>query len=98
MSDFIIGSICLTDIPKDKIRVGKTAKKYLNICIASRREPDQYENTHTIYVSQSEDERAAKANKCYIGSGRKRNDQPVAATPEAVDQMPTAEDVDDLPF
>lgn len=98
MSDFIIGSLCLSNIPKDKIRMGKDGKKYLNICIASRREPDQYENTHTIYVSQSEDERNAKAKKSYIGMGRMRNQQPVAATPEDIDRMPPAEDVDDLPF
>ena len=95
MSNLILGSICLSDIPKEKIKAATNGKKYLNICIAERREPDQYDNTHTIYVSQDKEERDAKTNKCYIGSGRAYNPQPAAATPEAVDQMPPA-DVDDL--
>lgn len=98
MSNLIVGSICLTDIPKEKIKAGKNGKKYLNICIAGRREPDQYGNTHAVYVSQTKEERDAKADKCYIGSGRAHDPQPVAATPESVEQMPTAEYVDDLPF
>lgn len=46
-------SICLSDIKKveEKIKVGKDGRKYLNICIAERREPDTHGNTHTIYVS-----------------------------------------------
>ncbi len=93
-------SICLSDIKKveEKIKVGKDGRKYLSICIAERREPDTYGNTHTIYVSQTKEERNAKTDKCYIGSGKEYNPQPVAATTEAVDQMPVAEDVDDLPF
>lgn len=99
MSDLIIGSICLSDIPKDgRIRLGKDGRKYLNICIAKRREADQYGNTHTIYVSQSKEEREAKSSKCYIGSGRVYDPQPAATSPEAVDKMPPAEEVDDLPF
>ena len=99
MSNLILGSICLSDIPKDEhIKIGKDSKKYLNICITERRKPDKYGNTHTIYVSQDKEEREAKANKCYIGSGRAYNPQPAAATPEAVDQMPPADVVDDLPF
>lgn len=93
----INGSICLSDILKEKIKVGKDGRKYLNICIAERREPDMYGNTHTIYVSQTKEERDAKTEKCYIGSGKQYNPQP-AASPEQVDQMPVAEEVDDLPF
>lgn len=98
MSDLILGSICLSDIPREKIKAAANGKKYLNICIAERREADQYGNTHTIYVSQEKEERAARAEKKYIGSGRAYNPQPVAATPEAVSQLPPADDVDDLPF
>lgn len=98
MSNLILGSICLSDIPKEKIKAASNGKKYLNICIAERREPDQYGNTHTIYCSQEKEEREAKADKKYIGSGRAYNPQPAAATPEAVSQMPPADDVDSLPF
>lgn len=98
MSNLILASICLSEIPKEKIKVAANGKKYLNVCIAERREADQYGNTHAIYCSQEKEEREAKAEKKYIGSGRAYNPQPVAATPEAVDQMPPADDVDDLPF
>ena len=97
MSNLILGSICLSDIPKEKIKAAANGKKYLNICIAERREPDQYENTHTIYVSQTKEEREAKANKCYIGSGKLYDPNP-APNAEQVAQMPPADDVDDLPF
>lgn len=95
---FINCYICLSDIPKERIREGKDGRKYLSICVAERREPDQYDNTHTIYCSQSKEERDAKVDKKYIGSGRAYNPQPAAATPEAVDQMAPAQEVDDLPF
>lgn len=99
MSNLILGSICLSDIPKDDyIKIGKDGKKYLNVCIAERREADPYGNTHTIYVSQTKEERNAQLKKCYIGSGRVYDPNPTAATPEAVAQMPPAEEVDDLPF
>ena len=35
------GSLCLTDIPKELITVGKNGKKYLNIEIGERRQPSQ---------------------------------------------------------
>lgn len=98
MSDLILGSICLSDIPKEKIKASANGKKYLNICIAKRREPDNYDNTHTIYVSQTKEERETKAPKSYIGSGRLYDPQPEVNTPEEVDQMPPADDLDDLPF
>lgn len=98
MSDLILGSICLSNIPKDEhIKLGKDGKKYLNICIAERREPDKHGNTHTIYVSQTKEEREAKTDKKYIGSGKLYDPNP-APTPEQVAEMPTADDVDDLPF
>lgn len=98
MSNLILCSICLSDIPKEKIKAAANGKKYLNICVAERRQPDQYDNTHTIYCSQDKEERDAKADKRYIGSGRAYNPQPVILTPEAVDQMQPAETVERLPF
>ena len=98
MSELINVSICLSDIPKDKIKSADNGKKYLNICVAERREPDQYEQTHTVFVSQSKEEREAKANKVYIGSGKAVVFAPVNTAPEAVADMPPAEDVSELPF
>jgi hypothetical protein len=100
MSDLINISICLSDIPKDKIKQGKNGKKYLNITVARRREPDQYEQTHTVYVNQTQDERNEKSPRTYIGSGKEVIFGGAPVTAESVDSMPvatTSED-DDLPF
>lgn len=97
MSELINISICLTDIPREKIKQAQNGKKYLNITVASRRETDQYGNTHTVFVSQTKEERERKEDRAYIGSGKEVNLTPVTVTAEDVDQMPAAE-LDDLPF
>ena len=98
MSDLINASICVTDIPKYKIKLAENGKKYMNITIATRREPDKYENTHTVFMSQTKEEREAGTGRIYIGSGKGFDFTPAATTPESVDQMPVASDTDDLPF
>lgn len=101
MSDFISVSICLSDIPKSAIKVADNGKKYMNIVVASRQNEDKYGKTHTVYMSQSKEDRDAKMDKCYIGSGKAY--QPKAATPvtaESIAEMPAISEaeVDDLPF
>lgn len=66
----IVTSICLSDIPKDKITTSSNGKKYVNIVVDQRKEKDQYDNTHTVYMSQSKDERQAKVPKKYVGNGK----------------------------
>ena len=66
-------SLTVSDIPKEKIIVGaeeKGSKKYLNISIDRMKEPDKFGNTHTVYVSQTKEEREAKTPKVYIGKGK----------------------------
>jgi hypothetical protein len=90
-------SICLTDLPKDKIKqAGREGKKYINLCVASRKETDTYGNTHTVYVSQTKEEREAKTATVFVGSGKEFVPQPV--TVESVDEMPVADNSNDLPF
>ena len=102
MSDFITGYICLTDIPKSAIKKADNGKLYVNIVIAQRQNEGKYGETHTIFMSQSKDERDAKAEKCYIGSGKayqpKEESTPVTA--ESVAEMPSIseQEADDLPF
>ena len=48
MADNFFGSICLTDIPKELITVGKNGKKYLSVVINRRREVGQFGHTHYI--------------------------------------------------
>lgn len=99
MADFIIASLCLSDIPKEAIKVGNNGKKYLSIVIAEGREPDAYDNTHYITISQTKEQRDAKEKKVYIGNGKAYRPQATApVTAEDVANMPSAESTDDLPF
>ena len=66
----IVTSICLSDIPEDKITTSGNGKKYVNIVVDQRKEKDQYDNTHTAYMSQTKDERQAKVPKKYVGNGK----------------------------
>lgn len=68
----IVASICLTDIPQDRITVSqKNGKKYLSIVIdANYNGADQFGNTHGIYVGQTKEEREARTRKTYIGNGK----------------------------
>lgn len=86
MAQLITGSICLSDIPKDKIQTGKNGKKYLNICISELQNVSAYGDTHTIYVSQSKEDRQAKSPKVYIGHGKN-----YVATPGAPQVAPSQE-------
>ena len=63
-------SICLSDLPKEKIQTANNGKKYINLVVDKRKEAGKYGETHTIYVSQSKEEREAKDDKKYVGSGK----------------------------
>jgi len=93
-------SLCLSYIPKIRIKQAENGKKYINIVCAKRKELGKYEETHTVFCSQTKEEREAGAEKIYIGSGKEfipQSSQPV--TPESIDAMPPIGDEDDgLPF
>lgn len=97
MAELINVSLCVSDIPKDKIFVADNGKKYIGICVSTLREPDQYENTHSVFIRQSKEERERKDKRVYIGKGKAVvfNPEP---TPDQVADLPVAETVDDLPF
>lgn len=89
-------SICLSDIPKEKIVKAANGKKYINIVVDTKREADKYGNTLNVYISQSKEEREAKENKVYVGNGKVYNfnlNKPQDVVPE---QKVDIED--DLPF
>jgi len=48
---FLIGSICLDSIPTDEIINAKNGKRYVNIKISKRRQPDQFGFTHSISIN-----------------------------------------------
>jgi hypothetical protein len=91
MSKLYNGSICLTDIPKEKITTSeKNGKKYLNINVWVNDELDQYGNIGSIQLSQSKAEREAGEKKVYIGNIK----QPLAAATSPVNNAV----IEDLPF
>jgi hypothetical protein len=62
--------ICLSEIPQDARRTGKNNKVYTNIVVDKMKQVDQYGNTHTVYMAQTKEERAAKKDKVYIGKAK----------------------------
>jgi len=95
MSQLFNGSICLSDILKEKVTTSeKNGKKYLNINIWLNDEPDQYGNSLSINISQSAEEREQKAKKVYIGNAKKYEARQTAAPLPT----PKLEDTNDLPF
>jgi hypothetical protein len=89
-------SLCLTDLPKDKMKVGKNGKKYINLCVSELREEGKFGDTHTVFVSQTKEERGANVPVTFVGSGKAFAPQVVNA--QAVENMPVAGNTDDLPF
>ena len=95
-------SICLTDLPKEKIQTASNGKKYINLVVDKRKDTGKYGETHTLYVSQSKEEREAKYDKNYVGSGKEyvyngqqNNDSKVQPEQQTQVQQP----IDDgLPF
>ena len=98
MSTFYNGSICLTDIPKDKITEGKNGKKYLNITLWVNDTPDQYGNIGSVQVSQTKEQRESQEKKQYIGNFK----QPIAVAqgtiPVSATTAASNDTSDDLPF
>ncbi|EJW97740.1 hypothetical protein EVA_14146 [gut metagenome] len=85
----LYGSICLSDIPKELIQVGKNGKKYLNIYVNARREPSQWGHTHYIKVAG----RIQGQNTPYIGD-LKPSSQTTTTAPSAND----TQQMNDVPF
>ena len=94
MSTLYNGSICLSDIPKDKItKSEKNGKSYLNFNLWVNDEKDQYGNIGSINVSQSKEERLAKVPKVYFG-----NIKPVERNSAPQQSAASVDPTDDLPF
>lgn len=89
-------SICLTDLAKDKIKKANNGKLYINLVVAERKEPDQFGNDLVVYSDQTKEEREAKAEKNYVGSGRVIHFNP--NNPEGVSQLPSLDDSEPLPW
>jgi hypothetical protein len=98
MSDFLTGSICLTDIPKEFITEGKNGKKYVNFAVSKRKEVSQFGETHTITVSKPKDQRKEGEGLTFIGGLKewKGNGQQQPSNTQQTSSVAVTED--DLPF
>ena len=101
MASIIKASINLSEVPKDKIYVGKKGK-YLHITITLNDELDKFGNQGPVVVEQTKEERDAKAPKTYLGNvkvvwSNGTNVEPAPRT-DAPAPAPAPAPADDLPF
>lgn len=89
-------SLCLSDLPKDKIKQANNGKKYINLVLSDRKDEGKFGETHTLTISKTKEERVAGMPTIYVGSGTEY--KPQSTTPQDVSSMPAANDVDELPF
>jgi len=100
--DVLLGSICLSDIPKEcmkKVQTKNGEKYFLNIAVIERKEPSAYGHTHFISCSPKKEERKEGVN--YIFGDLKRwQEQPSAPTYEEIESAPPVnpDEDTDLPF
>ena len=102
MASIIKASINLSEVPKDKIYVGKKGK-YLPITITLNDELDQFGNQGPVVVEQTKEERDAKAPKTYHGNvkvvwSNGTNVEPAPRDNNSAPAPAPAAAEDDLPF
>jgi len=88
-------SICLSDIPKERLLKHQNGKIYLLIQIYDYDEPDKFDNDFSISMQQTKEEiemkkNGEKVNRIFIGNGRIWEDKGMTTI--------TQEHEDDLPF
>lgn len=88
-------SICVSDIPKERILKHENGKMYINVSTWDYDEPDQYDNDFSVSMSPTKQEiekrkAGEKIDRVFIGNGRiweQKTMQPISQA-----------EVDDLPF
>jgi len=63
-------SICLSDLPKEKINTAKNGKKYISLVMFDNEQPDQFGNDFAVQVSRTAEERTSGAKALYVGNGK----------------------------
>lgn len=93
MAQIISVSIDLNKLDKSRIVEGKNGAKYYNFTINVNDEKDQYGNDASVTISQTAEERQAKALRTFVGNGRvvwsnNSSQQNTAQPKEEVDDFP----------
>lgn len=96
----IVISLCAEDMKAHLKKSDKNGKHYISLVVDAKKETDQYGNTHTVYVSQSKEQREAKQNKVYVGNGKEYKSQHNAPKPTENKPTETKQDnsLDFIPF
>ena len=101
MAQLLIGSICLSDIPKSEIKKvmckDGVERLYLNIAVIERKEKSQYGDTHFISCAPKKEERKDDV-KYIIADLREWNPEPANPTPEQIAAAPSMSEEEPLPF
>jgi hypothetical protein len=101
-ADKIAISICLSDIPKSAIFEAQNGKKYLSLDIIAKKEKDQYGKDITVALTQTKEQREAKADTVWLGSGKtfvfEPAQQPQAQNHVQYQSKPMNLEDDTLPF
>lgn len=66
----IIIDICLSDIPEWSRKKANNGKVYAKFCVVERQAPDKFDNTHTVFMNPTKEQREAKQDKAYVGGGK----------------------------
>jgi hypothetical protein len=85
----IVIDICLSDIPEWSRKKANNGKVYAKFCLVERKEKDKFDNTHTVYMNTTKDQREAKEAKQLVFNN--------APAPKKED-APRMELENDLPF
>ena len=99
MAQIISVSIDLNKLDKSRIVEGKNGAKYYNFTINVNDEKDNYGNDASVTISQTAEERQAKAQRTFVGNGRVVWSGTSNKEPHKTYNTPkSAEQEDDLPF
>ncbi len=97
----IVISLCAEDLKPHMKKNEKNGKHYISLVVDTKKEPDNYGNTHAVYASQTKEQRAAKTPKQFVGNGKEYTSQHSRPTPETTTKPQSNSNdapVDDLPF
>lgn len=99
--EILTGSICLSNIPKEQMKKvickDGVERIYLNVAVVEKEKVGQFGDTHFISCSPKKELRKDGVNYI-IGDLKRYEPQPIAPTPEQINDAPPVGPADDLPF
>jgi len=86
-------SICVSDIPKDRILRHENGKAYMNITTWDNDEPDRFDNDFSVSMSPTKEETTKrkageKIERVYIGNGKIWEPKQMEAVKEEDEDLP----------